>query len=336
MRREYVTSQTVVFRWTPPDGYSVASSATLSVRLSAGAVGGAMTRRAADTVASVSTDRRRLTLTWGTDGALIMDEAQPGLWAYIDDGAEGQVPVRLLRMVSDSGLAGVVELAEPLPHEIGTGGSFTVQLWQRSFKAPATPEACSWSVTWARKLGGGIAETVVDSGVAYIVRALWETGLTHQRLVEWSPFLAADLPPGQASWAPQIALALDRVRADVQRRLPAGVDVGQTRGHQFCRAHSLATQLLILRALVAGGRDRAAAVESTEAEYVAELDGLFAAGLDWVDADGDGVLDAGEGDRASGRVRLLAHTQSTRYQDATEADSEERDPFVRVRVEAQR
>jgi hypothetical protein len=48
------------------------------------------------------------------------------------------------------------------------------------------------------------------------------------------------------------------------------------------------------------------------------------------------VLDAGEGDRASGRVRLLAHTQSTRYQDATESDSEERDPFVRVRVEAQR
>ena len=139
MRREYVTSQTAVFRWAPPDGLSVASSATISIALASGAVGGALTRRAADTIAAVSTDRRRLTLTWGADGVLIPDEVQPGLWAYIDDGAKAQIPVRIHHLVSDSGASGVVELAESLPHDVGTGGSFTVQLWQRSFAAPASP-----------------------------------------------------------------------------------------------------------------------------------------------------------------------------------------------------
>lgn len=333
MRREYTCSQTAVFRWVPPDGVSYASAATLTVALAAGSVGGAMTRRAADTIAAVSADRRRLTLTWGTDGALVMDETQPGLSAYIDDGAEGQVPVRILRMVSDSGLAGVVELADALPHDIGTGGAFAVLLWQRSFSAPASPETCAWSVQWSRRMGGGTAETVVDSGVAYIVRALWETGLAHAGLCEVSPFLAVELPPGQASWAPQIAIALDHVRADVQRRLPSGVDVGQTRGAQFRRAHSLAAQLLILRAMQAGGRDRAQAIEQTQAEYVAELDGIFAGGLDWIDADGDGVLDAAESTRTASRVTLRAFTASTRHQDATESDAVARTPMVRMRVE---
>lgn len=335
MRREFVCGQSSIFRWTPPDGWSRAESATLALYLASGVTSAAMTGRAADSLTAISADRRRLTLTWDTD-APVPDEMVTSWSAWVDDGAGAQLPVRILRLVSDSGASGVVELAEPLPHTIGTGGDVYIQTWQRQFSAPASPETVRYRVTWAQSLQGGVSRTVVDEGVCYMVRALFATGLTHQAFLSHSPFLAAELPPGSSSWAPQIQVALDALMVELRKRLPSGVDVSAVRGGQFLEAHAVCTEMVILRAIHAAGRDRAPQLEEARRRLAEILDALFDAGLDWVDVDGDGVLDASEAGAGSTRVRLRAHTQSTRYQDATESDAETRAPMTRLRVEDER
>jgi hypothetical protein len=294
-----------------------------------------MTGRAADSLTAISADRRRLTLTWDTD-APVPDEMVTSWSAWVDDGAGAQIPVRILRLVSDSGASGVVELAEPLPHTIDTGGDVHIQTWQRQFFAPASPETVRYRVTWAQSLQGGVSRTVVDEGVCYMVRALFATGLTHQAFIAHSPFLAAELPPGSSSWAPQIQVALDALMVELRKRLPSGVDVSAVRGGQFLEAHSVCTEMIILRAIHAAGRDRAPQLEEARRRLAEILDAIFDAGLDWVDTNSDGVLDASEAGAGSTRVRLRAHTQSTRYQDATESDAETRAPMTRFRVEDER
>jgi len=149
MRREFICSQSSVFRWTPPDGWSRAESASLTLYFAAGASTDDMTGRSADDITAISPDRRRLTLTWADD-AFVPDEIVTSWSAWVDDGAGAQLPIRILRLVSDAGASGVVDLAEPLPHAIGTGGDVYIQTWQRQFSAPATPQTVRYRVEWAR------------------------------------------------------------------------------------------------------------------------------------------------------------------------------------------
>lgn len=335
MRREFVCGQSQVFRWVPPDGWSRAESATLALYFASGTSSDSMTGRTSDELTAISADRRRLTLTWGTD-APVPDEMVTSWSAWIDDGAGAQLPIRILRLVSDSGASGVVELAEPLPHAISTGGDVHIQTWQRQFAAPASPETVRYRVTWTRSLQGGVSRTVVDEGVCYMVRALFATGLTHQAFIAHSPFLAAELPPGSSSWAPQIQVALDALMVELRKRLPSTADVSDVRGGQFLEAHAVCAEMVILRAIHAGGRDRTAQIEEARRRLAEILDAIFDAGLDWVDTDGDGAIDAGETRGGSTRVTLRAFTRSTTYQDATESDAEERAPMTRRRVEDER
>jgi hypothetical protein len=335
MRREYVCGQSQIFRWVPPDGWGRANTATLALYFSAGTSSAAMTARASDELSAISADRRRLTLTWsGT--ALVPDDAVTSWSGWIDDGAGAQIPIRILRLVSDAGDSGVVELAEPLPHAISTGGDVYVQVWQRQFAAPASPETVRYRVTWERSLQGGVVETVTDEGVCYMVRALFATGLTHQAFCAHSPFLAAELPPGTSSWAPQIQIALDALMVELRKRLPSAVDVSAVRGGQFLEAHAVCTELVVLRAIHAGGRDRTPQIEEARRRLAEILDAIFEAGLDWVDSDGDGAIDAGETRGGSTRVTLRAFTTSTTYQDAADSDAEDRTPMTRRRVEDER
>ena len=331
--RRYAASNDFAFIWTPPAPGAIATSASLSIYYAAGTQTVALTQRASDEIASIGSDRKTLTLaTTATDFAL------PGVLpvpAYIAYGPSSQVPVRVMRLVSQSEETFVVELSEPLPHTIASGGLLVWQVWSATRTAPATLQGpVRWSVSWEGYVDGLQApDPTVDEGLLYIVRAPFSTGLTSARLVASSPWLAQHVPPGQSSWAPPIEIAQDTLIQRVVAILPEGRTIQDVSGGQFRNAHAMETRLLVMRGLQEAGANRRDQIEQLERDIAAELDRIGKAGVDWVDTNGNGAVDDGESNVTPGRVTLRSFTTNRSIIDVSDSDAETRTQYRRFRAD---
>lgn len=336
MTRRFIRSTAAQFWWRPTEPDVYASAASLTIAWAAGSQTYTLTARTSDTVASVSADRTRLTIgEWGTDGRLsTFPNGQPRA-AWLMTGGEVQCPVQVTRLVSGDADGGVVELSAPLPLAF-SGDAALIWLDQSasisSAHVPATPQRVAWTVTYTPVRNGATLADVIDRGVLDVVRAPFATGLTHARFVELSPMLGPFLPSGQASWAPQIALALRSLIGRLQKRLVAGQTVDLLAGEQFETAHGYELELHILRGRRAVGMASDQAVTDAEATVTAELDRIWAGGLDWLDADDNGVINAGETGTRPGVLSLASHVTDTAIWDRTDTDDETPDPWDRFRV----
>ena len=113
--------------------------------------------------------------------------------------------------------------------------------------------------------------------------------------------------------------------------LPEGRTIQDVTGGQFRNAHAMETRLLVMRGLQEAGANRRDQIEQLERDISAEFDRIGKAGVEWVDTDGDGVVDAGESNVTPGRVSLRAFTTRTSIIDATDSDAATRTPFTRFR-----
>lgn len=336
MTRRYAASSDFDFLWSPPLPGAWATSASLSIYYAAGTQTVALTQRAADEISAISSDRKSITLA-----TTLVDFALQGVLpapAFISNGAKAQVPVRVMRLVSTSEETFVVELSEPLPHTIATGGVLVWQVWSASRTAPATVQGpVRWSVSWEGVNDGDtLPDASVDEGLLHIVRAPFSTGLTSARLVASSPWLAQHVPPGQSSWAPQIEIAQDTLIQRVVAILPEGRTIQDVAGGQFRNAHAMETRLAIMRGLQEAGANRRDQIEQLERDIAAELDRIGKAGVEWVDANGNGAVDEGETNVTPGRVTLRSFTTNSNILDVSDSDGVARSSYDRFRVEGWR
>lgn len=337
--RRFTAGEDATFRWVCPDPAAFATSASLAVAFAAGTSTVALSARTADVIATngLSADRRRVTIE-NDDGGPLPDGSQP-MPAWISYGTASQIPVRVLRVVSSSDPVDpgdpytvVIELAEPLPHDVSLLGSVYWQVFSGTLAAPSTKQGpVRWTVTYDRQVNGATAETATDDGVLWVVRAPFATGLDSAMFIASSPWLAQHVPPGQSSWAPQIAMALDSLLVRIAARLPDGRTVNDITGRQFRNAHALETRAFILRGMAEAGIGRPGALEEVERALTAELDRIFDAGLDWVDSDGDGAIDSGETGVQASRIRLGSFTNNAACFDPSDSDAVDRTPFRRIR-----
>lgn len=333
MIRRYTAGNDFDFLWTPPRPGAWATSASLYIYYASGSQFASMAQRAADEITTISTDRKQVTLT--TTGVDFVFAGVLPAPAFISNGPKAQIPVRVLRVVSQSSETFTVELSEPLPHAIATGGVLVWQVWSAVRTAPGTLQGpVRWAVAWEGNVDGdAMPDAAIDEGLLYIVRAPFSTGLTSARLVASSPWLAQHVPPGQSSWAPQIEIAQDTLIQRVVAILPEGRTIQDVSGGHFRNAHAMETRLLVMRGLQEAGANRRDQIEQLERDIAAELDRIGKAGVDWVDADGDGVVDAGETNVTPGRVTLRSFTTNRNILDVSDSDAVTRSPTQRFRTD---
>ncbi len=294
-----------LFQVRPALPLAMGLSCSLVVAWPAGAQTYTLTRRRDDTITALSTDRRRLTLAWSDDGAPADLLAGNPMAAHITRDSIAQIPVRVVRVVSLGTGTGVVELADALPQTASPVGGFlewlTVSCNIPAEDLPASPvRPVAWRMSYTPYVGGAAIPARSESGVLAVVRDRFATGLTDAAALSHAPWLRSALTsasPTLADWiASAESLLVSSIRA--HQRMPAGTWEDDVQGRQFLRAHALAVEVVVCDDLIARGVDRAARREQAAADLAAELDRAFAR-LEWVDADGDGVVDTGEGDNAA-------------------------------------
>ena len=117
--RKLLTGLAHVFRWSNADGV-LASNPTLTVDWPAGPQSYSLTlSRQVDSVTAISADRRTLTVTWGGSGSptMAISGDQPAPVVLQGIGIVGAA-LRVVRVVTNDGIEGTLELAEPVPHQV--------------------------------------------------------------------------------------------------------------------------------------------------------------------------------------------------------------------------
>lgn len=295
------------FVWTPAAPLITPTTATLSIYWTGGTQTYALTFRAVDTFTVPTGTRTRLAVTFGADGILADFLDGSPLPAHVSSDSYGQIPVRVKRLVTSTNNAdpeedtGVLELCDPLPNEVANGGTLrwlTGSATVSSAHLPSDPaRPIAWRVAYVGKLGGETIASRTETGVLAVVRDVFATGLTDAEAAARAPWLRTAISSGSASLAEFVETAeaalISAMRA--HQEMPADTWEDQLSGPQFLRAHVLATEIAVCDDLIARGIDRTARRTQAAEDFAAELDRVFAR-LEWVDLDGDGVPDEGEGD----------------------------------------
>lgn len=268
-----------------------AAAPTLTVASSAGALASvALTQvRAAANVTAVAADGSSVTTnaTGAAERGLIGDN---GGTAWLDLGAHGQFPVRVLRVTA----AGVAVLGADLPRGIPTTATGTLDwnVWHTTILAAtlgaSVDRTAYWSVDYTADLGADHpGETEHDDGPMRIVRRPFATGLDHHRLVTLIPSLPGRVPQGCESYQPVID-TVDMLTV-VEEQLGRDEFADQLLGAQWVRAHALLVAAHLAEVGWAQGLDP----ESFRVEAYKEI-ARIKRRIQWLDADDDGVVDAEE------------------------------------------
>lgn len=294
-----------LFQVNPALPLAAGRTCTLTIAWAAGSQTYSLARRTDDAISALSTDRRRLTLTWGGDGAPADLLAGNPMAAHVTRDAFAQIPVRVVRVVSLGDDSGVVELADALPQAVNpVGGSvewLTVSTTIPAAHVPTSPvRPVAWRMTYTPWLGGAAIPERTESGVLAVVRERFATGLTDASALSLAPWLRTSITsatPTLADWiAGAESLLVSSIRA--HKAMPTGAWEDDLQGRQFLRAHALAVEVVVCDDLIARGVDRTARREQAAADLAAELDRAFTR-LEWVDVNGDGIIDEGESGGAS-------------------------------------
>lgn len=304
--RKLLTGLSHVFRWSNADGV-LASNPTLTIDWPAGSQSYSLTQsRQVDSVTALSADRRTLTVTWGASGspttAISGDQPAPVVLQSI--GLVGAA-LRVVRIVTDDGIEGTLELAEPVPHGVAFGVNPANLHWlQRqctipSIDQPATPTRnIRWTVDYETFDSFNIEplQYLRDRDVLHVVAMEFQTGLSDGDLLGYVPDLRSR-PSGQGSWKLQRDAALDELVGLIRKRIaPRHEDV--LPGRQFVRAHAYLAAAVILDGTSVGGQDRTALATYYRERAMVELDNVLSL-IDWQDINLDGQVQQAEVDVAA-------------------------------------
>ncbi len=343
--RKLLTGLAHVFRWSNADGV-LAANPTLTVDWPAGPQTYNLTlSRQVDSVTGVSADRRTLTVTWGGSGspttAISGDQPAPVVLQSI--GLVGAA-LRVVRVVTDNGITGTLELAEPLPHGVAFGVNPANLHWlQRqatipSIDQPATPTRnIRWTVDYETfdSFNAEPLQYLRDRDVLHVVAMEFQTGLSDGDLLGYVPDLRAR-PQGQGSWKLQRDAALDELVGMVKRRIaPRHEDV--LPGRQFVRAHAYLAAATILDGTMVGGQDRTTLATYYRERAGVELDNVLSL-IDWQDLNLDGEVQAAEVDVAASQqlARQVGSTLTNLSIVLISDDPNAPHPLTLARVTAQR
>jgi hypothetical protein len=340
--RKLLTGLAHVFRWSNADGL-LASNPTLTVDWPAGPQAYSLTlSRQFDVVTAISADRRTLTATWGGSGSpqMAISGDQPAPVVLQSIGLVGAA-LRVVRVVTDDGTEGTLELAEPVPHPV-TMGQANLHWLQRqciipSIDQPATPTRnIRWTIDYEALDSFSIEplQYVRDRDVLHVVAMEFATGLSDGDLLGYVPDLRAR-PQGQGSWKLQRDAALDELVGLIKRRIaPRHEDV--LPGRQFARTHAYLAAAVILDGTSVGGQDRTALATYYRERAAAELDNVLSL-IDWQDLNLDGDVQQNEVDVAASQ-QLARQVGSTLTDPAVVLFAEDNAPYPldRARVTDQR
>lgn len=343
--RKLLTGLAHVFRWSNADGV-LASNPSLTINWPAGAQTYALTlSREADSVTTMSADRRTLTVTWGGSGspttAISGDQPAPVVLQSI--GLVG-APLRVVRVVTDDGITGTLELAEPVPHGVAFALNAANLHWlQRQATIPSIDQPASptrnirWTVDYETfdSFNAEPLQYLRDRDVLHVVAMEFATNLGDGDLLGYVPDLRAR-PSGQGSWKLQRDAALDELVGLIKRRIaPRHEDV--LPGRQFARAHAYLAAAVILDGTSVGGQDRTALATYYRERATAELDNVMSL-IDWQDLNLDGDVQQAEVDVAASQ-QLARQVGSTLTEPGVvffADDSHAPHPLTLARVTAQR
>ncbi len=328
-----------LFQWRPAKLDAAPTAATLSIYWAGGTETYALTIRADDTFSIPTGDRRRISVTFGSDGILpTMADGSP-MPAYVSSDSYGQVPVLVSRLVSSVNNApptddtGVVELVDPLPVAFGNGGTLrwmTGTATIPSADIPTSPiRPVKFAVAYTPMVGGDPSTARVETGVLAVVRDIFATGLVDSSLSVVAPWLRSAIAPSMPSLANYIAAGEDLLVSLIRPRLPSGTWEDSVAGGQFHRAHSLATQITVCDDLAGRGVARTDLRAQLAADLKSELDACFSR-LEWCDVNGDGLATADEGAMRTASP-ILSHVTNSAVMDYSN-DPTTPDVFRRVRV----
>lgn len=307
-----------VFHWTNADGL-LAANPLLAVDWPAGAVSYPLTlSRQVDSVTAISADRRTLTATWGGSGSptTAISGDQPAAVVLQSIGLVG-ASLRVVRIVSDDGITGTLELAEPVPHPVALGVNPANLHWlQRialipSVDLPATPTRnIRWTVDYEARDAFNVEplQCLRDRDVLHVVAMAFATGLTDAQLLEVVPDLKAR-PSGQGSWRAQREAALDELIGMVRKRIAPRVE-DVLPGRAFANAHAYLTAARILDGRLSAGPDLSAQATYLRGLAVDMVEQQLAL-IDWQDVNINGEVDSGETDAGARSSAALSSIAST-------------------------
>lgn len=319
--------------WTlRPEHHVSADDIAMTVHLTTGAtVSQTFTALSADalTVTAVSSDRRTLTLDALTPApsGLVGEGSGHAHW---HDGQLGEVSLRIRERVSATSII----LADPLPGRATTGtirpSTYTTTLTNAS-GVTATVGRCLFDLTYGYDLSGSMpAQQKRASGVIYVVKHVFATGLTTDSLVDFDPRLRSRQAVQQGS-AERAIEASERVlwrwiRQDLKGRAEGYRTEDSLSGSALHEVHALLALAHIARYTARdGGRDDANDLETRARELYERV----MQSIPWLDGDGDAVVDEGEGDApARGPVATVGGLYTS--SDFTDADGVSYTPRFRV------
>jgi hypothetical protein len=317
--RKLISGRDCVFWWTPAEGV-ITGAPLLVVDWPSGSSAYQLDpTREPDTVTAISADRRTLSVTWGLSGlpSIVSDTDQPAPAVLAGVGVSGAA-VRIVRVVSQTLIAGTVDLAEPLPHPVLVSALSPLSLHWSSFTAfipavdqPARPTRnIMWTVDYDSQhpSGAGPIEYLRDRDVLHTVSMPFATGLTDAELLEVVPDLKAR-PSGQGTWRAQREAALDELIGMIRKRIAPRVEDVLT-GRPYAGAHAYLTAARVLDGRLSAGPDfsgQATYLRNLAIEMIEHQLAL----VDWSDVDLDGVVDDGEANVGARTVAVLSSIAST-------------------------
>lgn len=258
-------------------------------RLTAGTVGPvALVPVTADlTVSAIAADRRTLTIT----APAAAPSGPQGLRgeAWLETPADGDFAVRVAQITATTAV-----LADPLPHNVGLATNGTLRFaWLGAAVTVANVTAAvnrsvPVTVGYQAHYGADVAgipsqdEVLVD-----VVRQPFRTGVTHADVAALMPSVGARVAQRAQDYRPQVEWVGDlieqRARADLA---PRGLTEDDIDGARLRGAHAAWVVSCILEDIDTDLADRWRA--RADEAYDTAMSGI------WVDADRDGVVDAGE------------------------------------------
>lgn len=304
-QRKAKIGQAYTFQWWAPA--PISGTPSLTVRIPGNAYTGNLTA-IASSVTIVATDQSRTLLS--AQGAIsgtaegISGDAYGQAWLQCGDG--GTYPVTVAS-IDTSGAC--VSLARALPAQVSLPAVGATLAWSvytatiPASKLTAKHANVEWHVAYTRQDGADSpASAETASGQMRIVRAPFDTGLTHHSLTRTSGHLRRIGPPmGAADWSAVIdearAVLIEKITPKI--REAGGETEDDVRGSQFAQLHLDCVRLCLIRERVFAGDMSTDAMDDWENRIDERIDTLFRGGV-WVDVDDDGEADDGEVEAQAG------------------------------------
>jgi len=252
--------------------------------------------RADEAITSINDDLKRLVAPGSTVLGSRGAAGKYGAARLITEGG-GVFPVHVSTIAD-----GEITLSERIPRQLPassvSGSQLSWSTWTAALPSAVTAEQLRgwrWRVVYDPHVGDDIFSPAsqTDSGLLHVVHNPFDTGLTHEQLVEWFPQVTPLARSGSQDFSPAMELSFEMLVSKIRSSVVGGQSAGnedRLEGSDFRRIHALFTCADLIEH---AEPDQA---RSHRAKAYALLDERMQ-NLSWVDSDGDGVVDSGETDK---------------------------------------